>query len=336
MRTRAARRNAMPQINETIFAPELEGGEWLQGGPLSLHEQRGRAVVLVDFWDYTCINCIRTLPYVVEWHRCYQGAGLVTVGVHAPEFSFARERQNVLDAIRRFNLEYPIVLDNGYAIWRAFSNRFWPAKYVVDAQGRIRYYHFGEGAYEESERAIQRALGELNPQFRVPPPMAPVRDSDHPGALCYRVSPELYLGYARGQFGNPGGVVHDRPHDYADPGHHAEGLAYLGGRWTVGQESSHAGLAGASLALRYTGKDVNLVMAPPAGGAVRVELALSAEQRPGEDAHPDNGNLLITVNRPRMYNLVANESVMAGTLTLRARESGLSAYAFTFVSCVVS
>ncbi|HZO83095.1 MAG TPA: redoxin family protein [Candidatus Binataceae bacterium] len=323
----------MPQINETIFAPELDGGEWLQGGPLRLGEQRGRAVVLIDFWDYTCVNCIRSLPYVVGWDRRYREAGLVVVGVHAPEFTFAREHGNVREAVARFGIEYPVVLDNGYAIWRAFSNRCWPAKYLVDAHGRIRYYHFGEGAYHDSERAIQRALAELNPRFSAPPLMAPVRDTDRPGALCYRVTPELYLGYARGQFGNPGGVVHDRAHDYADPGHHAEGIAYLGGRWIVGAESAGAGAAGASLALRYTGKDVNLVMAPPAQGPVRVELKLDADQRPGEDARPDSGMLLITVDRPRMYNLVANESVSAGALTLRAREPGLGAYAFTFVSC---
>jgi thiol-disulfide isomerase/thioredoxin len=135
----------MPEITESIYAPELEGGEWLQGGPLCLREQRGKAVVLVDFWNYTCINCIRTLPYVAGWYRRYRGDGLIVAGVRAPEFSFARERQNVLAAIESFGLEYPVVLDNDYAIWRAFSNRCWPAKYLVDSQGRIRYYHFGEG-----------------------------------------------------------------------------------------------------------------------------------------------------------------------------------------------
>jgi thiol-disulfide isomerase/thioredoxin len=327
---------SMPEISESIYAPELEGGEWLQGGPLSLREQRGKAVVLVDFWDYTCINCIRTLPYVAQWYRRYRGDGLIVAGVHAPEFSFARERQNVLAAIDSFGLEYPVVLDNDYAIWRAFSNRCWPAKYLVDSQGRIRYYHFGEGGYQESERALQRALKDLNGQFNAPVPIEPMRDTDHPGALCYRVTPELYLGHARGQFGNPGGIEQDRPHDYADPGHHAEGLAYLGGRWTVEQESACAAMAGASLALRYTGKDVNLVLAPPKGETVHAELVLAADQRPGDDAREGNGSLVVTIDRPRMYNLVANESVMPGTLVLKAREPGWSAYAFTFVSCVVA
>ena len=145
----------MPQLSETVLAPELDGGQWIQHGPVSLKSLRDKAVVLIDFWDYTCVNCIRTLPYVVAWNKRYKQSGLVVVGVHAPEFSFAREGSHVAEAAARFGLEYPIVLDNEYAIWRAYSNRFWPAKYLVDAKGRIRYYHFGEGAYRETELAIQ-------------------------------------------------------------------------------------------------------------------------------------------------------------------------------------
>src|ERR1700680_2450080 len=130
----------MPLINETIYAPSLDGGEWIQQGPIDLKELRGKAVVLVDFWDYTCVNCIRSLPYVAGWYRRYARDGLQIVGVHAPEFSFARDHSNVFAAIKQFGLEYPIVLDNGYNIWRAYSNRFWPAKYLVDARGRLRYY----------------------------------------------------------------------------------------------------------------------------------------------------------------------------------------------------
>ena len=153
----------MPQLSETVLAPELDGGQWIQHGPMSLKSLRDKAVVLIDFWDYTCVNCIRTLPYVVAWNKRYQQSGLVVVGVHAPEFSFAREGSHVAEAAARFGLEYPIVLDNEYAIWRAYSNRFWPAKYLVDAKGRIRYYHFGEGAYRETELAIQGMIRELNP-----------------------------------------------------------------------------------------------------------------------------------------------------------------------------
>jgi thiol-disulfide isomerase/thioredoxin len=292
--------------------------------------------VLVDFWDYTCINCIRTLPYVAAWHKRYAQSGLVIVGVHAPEFSFAREGSHVAEAAARFGLEYPIVLDNEYAIWRAYSNKFWPAKYLVDAKGRIRYYHFGEGAYRETEVVIQGLLRELNPNVSLPPPMEPVRDTDRPGAVCYRVTPELYLGYARGNFGNPEGVIRDRAHDYRDIGPHVEGMSYLAGRWRVESESARSEAPAASISLRYTTKDVNLVMAPPEGASVRAEVTLEGAQRPGEDVKFEGDRGLVIVDRPRMYNLVANDSVVSGAVTIRAETAGLAAYAFTFISCAIT
>src|SRR5579863_3859036 len=295
----------MPVINETIFAPPLEGGEWIQYGPIDLKSLQGKAVVLVDFWDYTCVNCIRTLPYVAGWHRRYAAHGLQVVGVHAPEFSFARDHQNVTSAIKQFEIEYPVVLDNDYSIWRAYSNRFWPAKYLIDSKGRIRYYHFGEGSYQESEVAIQGLLRELNPAVSLPPPMEPVRDSDRPGAVCYRVTPELYLGHARGQFGNPEGVARDVPHDYRDIGPHMEGMSYLAGRWRVEQEAARAEAPAAAVSLRYTSKDVNLVMAPPAGASARIEIALDGAQRASDDVKFEGERSFITVDRPRMYSLVA-------------------------------
>jgi len=326
----------MPRLQESIFAPELDGGQWLQRGPVRLSELRGRAVVLIDFWDYTCVNCIRTLPYVAGWQRRYAAHGLTIVGIHAPEFSFAREGSHVAEAIVEFGLDYPIVLDNDYAIWRAYSNHYWPAKYLVDGRGRIRYYHFGEGGYQETELEIQAQLRQLNPALSLPPPMEPLRDTDQPGAVCYRVTPELYLGHARGQFGNPDGIAGDRAHDYRDPGKHVEGVAYLDGRWRVEQESARAESAGAAIALRYTAKDVNLVLAPRPGAASRVEVILEPGQRMGADVQNSNGRAFVIVERPRMYNLVANGSVQSGALELRAEQPGLSAYAFTFISCTVS
>jgi hypothetical protein len=325
----------MPQLAETIYAPELDGGKWLQGGPIGLRALRGRAVALIDFWDFTCINCIRTLPYVVEWNRRYAGRGLVTIGVHAPEFSFAREASHVADALARFRLEYPIILDNDYAIWRAYSNRFWPAKYLIDRHGRIRFYHYGEGGYGESEDAIQQALKDLNSAVELPSPMTPLRGDDAPGAVCYRVTPELYLGHSRGQFGNPSGISKEVAVNYIDPGRRMEGLCYLEGRWRVEQEFARAEAPGASLSIRYTSKDVNLVMAPPAGAVIRVELNLGEGEKIGADVRIEDGRAFVTVDEPRLYSIVANESVMAGAVTLSAEQAGLAAYAFTFVSCAV-
>jgi thiol-disulfide isomerase/thioredoxin len=326
----------MPQIKETILAPALEGGEWIRQEPIDLAQLRGRKVILLDFWDYTCVNCIRTLPYVSEWHRRYASKGLVVVGVHAPEFSFARDRANVLEAIERFGLDYPIVLDNNYAIWRAYSNRYWPAKYLIDMQGRLRYYHFGEGLYQETEKQIQRLLTEIDSAAQFPSPIEPIRETDQPGAVCYRVTPELYLGYGRGQFGNPAGVVRDESFDYSDPGRYIEGAAYLSGRWLVSQESSRAEASGAMLMLRYTSMDVNLVMAPPTNGEACVELFIGEEHQAGSDVEFRNGRCFITVGRPRMYSLIANPSVLSGSLRLTMLDAGVTAYAFTFISCAVT
>jgi thiol-disulfide isomerase/thioredoxin len=328
---------SMPTISETIYAPELDGGAWVQGGPIHLKELRGRAVVLIDFWDYTCVNCIRTLPYVEGWYRRYQKDGLVVIGVHAPEFSFAREGPQVKEAAARFGLEYPIVADSDYAIWRAYSNKYWPAKYLVDSKGRIRYYHFGEGSYPESELQIQKALKDLNPALPdFPPPMEPVRDSDQPGAVCYRVTPELYLGHARGNFGNPEAIVPDHPHDYRDPGRHLESTAYLDGRWRVEQECTRAAAADATLRLRYMAREVNLVMAPAADGAKTVEITLSKDERLGTDVKTESGRAIINVDRPRMYNLVDNDTVNQGALELKVLDAGLAVYAFTFTSCTIA
>jgi thiol-disulfide isomerase/thioredoxin len=326
----------MPELAETIYAPELEGGQWIQGDAVRLRPLRGLAIALIDFWDYTCINCIRTLPYIVQWHKRYAQHGLTVIGVHAPEFEFARESGYVRQSLQNFGIEYPVVLDNDYAIWRAYSNRYWPAKYLVDAQGRIRYVHFGEGAYRETETVIQRLLKELHPNLDLPPPMDPIRDTDQPGAVCYRVTPELYLGHARGQFGNPDGVVGDAIHDYRDPGFHAEGLVYLSGKWRVAGEYAQAEDPGVAISLRFTAKDVNLVLRPPTDHPVQAELLLDSALHPGADVKAENGRTIVTVDRARMYNLVANPMVASGSLTIKALQAGLNVYAFTFISCAVT
>jgi thiol-disulfide isomerase/thioredoxin len=315
---------------------------WLQGGPLKLADLRGRPV-LIDFWDYTCLNCLRTLPYVKEWHRRYGSLGLTVVGVHAPEFSFAHNGDHVRRAVAEHGLEYPIVLDNDYTVWQAYANRYWPAKYLVDGEGYLRYYHFGEGAYDETERAVQTLLRESFPQIVLPDVMAPVRETDAPGAVCYRVTPELYLGYQRGRIGNTAGLAPDKPATYKDIDKHAEGYFFLEGDWLLGPESAArpVGAQGESrLHLRYMAKEVNLVMHPPlAGGDARLELlqggAPLAPDDLGEDARIEDGKAVVAVNAPRMYRLVSNREIDTYDLTLVTQADGLALYAFTFVSCLV-
>lgn len=324
-----------------VHAPEFPpGASWLQGGPLRMADLRGRPV-LIDFWDYTCVNCIRTLPYVKEWHRRYREHGLTVVGVHAPEFSFARESGNVLRAVRGHGIEYPVVLDNDYAIWQSYANRYWPAKYLVDGGGYLRYLHYGEGAYVETEQAIQTLLRESFPELLLPGVMDPVREEDRPGAVCYRVTPELYLGYARGTIGNPA-LEPDKPATYRDPGKHMDAHAYLDGEWLLAGEylARPAGATGESrLTVPYMAKAVNLVIHPPTyGGAASIAVMqdgapLQAEDA-GEDVVAGGAGSMLTVDAPRMYRLVSNREIDRHELTLSTTSDGVALYAFTFTSCV--
>jgi thiol-disulfide isomerase/thioredoxin len=342
----------MTQEQGPVHAPEFpKNVTWLQGGPLTLAELRGRPL-LIDFWDYTCLNCLRTLPYVKEWHRRYKDNGLVVVGVHAPEFSFAHNVENVRRAVAGQALEYAIVLDNDYATWQAYANQYWPAKYLVDREGYLRYYHFGEGAYGETEQAIQTLLREAFPEIVLPGLMEPVRDEDQPGAVCYRVTPELYLGYQRGRIGNTAGIAVDRPATYKDIDKHAEGYFYLEGDWLLTGEiaARPVGAQGESrLHLRYMAKEVNLVMHPPlvdrqgraellqdpSTGSGQALQPLAAEDA-GEDVSIEDGKAIVRVNEPRMYRLVNNRAIDTHDLTIVTKSDGLSLYSFTFLGCVVA
>jgi thiol-disulfide isomerase/thioredoxin len=331
----------MTQEQSAIRAPDLAGGYWVNSEPLTMEALRGKAV-LIDFWDYTCVNCIRTLPYVTEWHSRYKDKGLVVAGVHAPEFSFARELDGVKRAIEEFGIGYPVVMDNGYAIWQAYANRYWPARYLVDKDGYIRFYHFGEGAYQETESAIQALLRELDPNAEFPPPMQPVRREDAPGAVCYRVTPEIYLGYQRGRIGNPAGYRPKETASYRDPGLHAEGFFYLNGEWRADEECVMKpwGSSGESrITIRYTAKEVNLVMNQLLGRSGRAYLTLDGAPLPrehaGEDARFRDGRAYIEVEAPRMYRLVNSPDIGNHELEITTTDPGAAAYAFTFVSCVV-
>jgi thiol-disulfide isomerase/thioredoxin len=325
----------------TVRAPEL-GPEWVNSPPLTLRALRGRAV-LVDFWDYTCINCIRTLPYLVEWHRRYAEHGLTIVGVHTPEFTFGRGRGLVEAAMKQFEIEYPVVMDNDYAIWQAFANRCWPAKYLIDGGGYLRFAHFGEGEYQDTERAIQTLLRELGSKKTFPEPMAPLRDTDQPGAACYRTTPELYLGTRRGQVANEGGfqkTAEGVAAEYVLPEQLAADQAYLGGPWVSEEERIQSGGSEAipsSILVYCLAKEINLVMASPEDEQP-VEILLDGQpvspRDAGEDVHYDaEGRSVVRVAGPRMYRLLRAHRFGQHLLQLVVRQAGLEAYAFTFVSC---
>jgi thiol-disulfide isomerase/thioredoxin len=323
---------------EKIHAPEI-GRTWINSSSATLRQLRG-GVVLVDFWDYTCVNCIRTLPYIKEWRRRYRNAGLTVIGVHTPEFTFARKPEYVEAAARQFGLEYPIVLDNEYQIWQAYSNRCWPAKYLVDKDGYVRYYHFGEGSYGQTEEAIQKLLREIDPQVTLPALMDPVREADRPGARCLPVTPELYLGFSRGRLGNESGYAENQVKDYCAGSNYLPAQPYLEGPWFSGSESIEAcplEERPSRILLPYSAAEVNLVMAPPETGkgvlTISVDGKPLADEDAGEDTIRRDGTYAVTIGEPRMYRLVKTAGVESRLLELSTSTPGLQAYAFTFVSC---
>ncbi|HSB75339.1 MAG TPA: redoxin domain-containing protein, partial [Terriglobales bacterium] len=325
-----------------VRAPEI-GRPWLNSPPLSLRQLRGR-IVLIDFWDYTCVNCLRTLPYVQAWHQRYQDQGLTVIGVHTPEFTFAQYEQNVERAVRDLGITYPVVTDSNYELWKAFANRYWPTKYLLDGESYLRYAHFGEGAYGDTEQAIQELLREISPGVVLPAIMDPVRDTDRPGAVCFQPSPELYLGHRRGRIGNESGFREDEVADYSFDGKPEEGQFYVQGRWASTAEYLESAAAGDNrIVLKYSASAVNLVLASPR--APSYELVMRQDGKPftRSQATPDvrfrpgaagGEESFILVEQPRMYQLVDNRAFGTHTLELLCPQPGLAAFAFTFTSCL--
>ena len=279
---------------------------WLNSEPLTADALRGR-VVAVQFWTYSCVNWLRTLPYVAAWAERYTDRGLVVVGAHAPEFSFEHDLGNVRRAVAEMGIAYPVVIDNEFAIWRAFGNHYWPALYLVDGDGHVRYEHFGEEAYAESEEAIQGLLKFDEDLVRV-----------DAGGLSQAAdwaslgSPETYLGGARGN----GPVA-------GDPSLNEWALT---GRWAVGEESTVLEAGPGSLAYRFEGRDLNLVM----GGTGRFTVRLDGEP-PGDDHGIDvNGSGEGALTEPRMYQLVRQRAAAQRTFEITFHEPGARAYVFTF------
>jgi thiol-disulfide isomerase/thioredoxin len=288
---------------------------WLNSEPLTAEALRG-SVVLVDIWTYSCVNWLRTLPYVSAWADRYRDRGLVVVGVHAPEFGFEHDLDNVRHAARELDVRYPVVLDNDFAIWRSLDNHYWPALYLVDGDGRVRFRHFGEGSYEEIERAIQHLLGVDEALVDVDAGgLAEAADWDALG------SPETYLGRGRGERRRTASAANLVLNEWA-----------LGGDWIVGGEVAALREPGGSIAYRFLARDLNLVLAPPeSGGAVGFTVRLDGEA-PGADHGVDaDASGAGTLDEPRMYQLVRLRGRAAEhTFEIAFDAAGARAYVFTF------
>jgi len=313
--------------------PSLSGAvAWLNSPPLTREALQGK-VVLVDFWTYSCINCLRTLPYVRAWAEKYKDRGLVVIGVHAPEFAFEKDIDNVKRAVSDLHIGYPVAIDNDYAIWGAFDNRYWPAHYFVDAQGRIRHHHFGEGGYDESERVIQELLAEAG-KTALPTGLVSVNASgvERPADEEEVASPETYLGYERAEsFVSPGGAVRDARHVYAVAKPELNEWA-LAGDWTIGAEHAALNEAGGRLVFRFHARDLHLVLGPgPGGQPVRFRVALDGAP-PGDDHGGDvdaAGEGVVTGQR--LYQLVRQSgAVRTRTFQIEFLDPGVQAFAFTF------
>jgi len=323
-----------------VRAPEI-GRVWLNSSPLSFRQLRGR-VVLVDFWDYTCVNCIRTLPYVQRWYERYRDAGLTVIGVHTPEFTFAQYESNVERGVKDFGLTYPVVVDSNYEIWKLFACRCWPTKYLIDKDGYLRFAQFGEGAYDDCELAIQELLREANPALELPSVMSALRDEDRAGARCYRATPELHMGHRRGKIGNQGSFQEDQIAEYSFVEEPEEGVVYLSGRWaSTAEYLEAAGEETHRIVLKYSARGVNLVMFAPRSESCEVVVRQDGSPLSPRQASTDvrfrivNGReqSYIPVSSPRMYALVDNPDFGTHTLELIS-PNGLAAFAFTFTSCV--
>jgi thiol-disulfide isomerase/thioredoxin len=289
--------------------------------------------VLVDFWTYSCINCLRTLPYVRAWAEKYKDHGLVVIGVHTPEFAFEQKVANVKRAIADLHIAYPVAIDNEYSMWRAFENQYWPAHYFIDAHGRMRYHHFGEGDYDHSERVIQLLLEQAG-KSNVSTGLVAVSASGAEAASDDKdvKSPETYIGYRRAEiFASPGGVGNDVSRVYAAGMPHLNQWS-LSGDWKVGGE--HAGLNAkdGSIVYRFHARDVHLVLGPsPGGQPIRFRVTIDGAA-PGENHGADvdaagNG----TVNEQRLYQLVRQTGAITDrTFEIRFLDAGVQAFAFTF------
>jgi len=319
---------------DSRMAPPLTGAtQWFNSPPLTDEMLRGK-VVLVDFWTYSCINCLRTLPYLKAWNEKYRDQGLMIIGVHAPEFTFEKDAHNVEQAIRDLGITYPVAMDNQYAIWNAYKNEYWPAHYLIDAQGRIRHQHFGEGAYQETELMIQTLLKEAHQgRLAIGDALVQVAGSGATAAAAdMERSPETYLGYARQQnLVSPEAIKQDVAAQYSAPRALKPNQWALSGKWRVSAESAAVQASGGAISYRFQGRDLHLVLGTRNGKPVRFRVTLDSAA-PGADHGTDidaQGNGVI--REQRLYQLIRQSGKIAvHTFRIEFLDTDAEAFAFTF------
>jgi cytochrome c biogenesis protein CcdA/thiol-disulfide isomerase/thioredoxin len=329
----AAQTAQMPLGSEGSL-PSLEGAvAWLNSAPLTREGLKGK-VVLVDFWTYSCINCLRAIPYVEAWAEKYKGDGLVVIGVHTPEFAFEKDQSNVSKSVRDLKITYPIAIDSNYAIWKAFNNEYWPAHYFIDKRGTIRYHHFGEGEYDKSEQVIQQLLNENNAKIRASGTVQVNAAGVQAAADLNDVqSPETYVGYERArQFASPEPVKQDSPGVYSSPSRLQVDQWGLGGKWNVGGEKAMLVAAPGKVVFRFHARDLHLVLGPgPDRKPIRFRVLLDGDTPMGDAGVDSDGQGNGTVKGYRLYQLIRQKGkVEDRTFQIQFLDPNVEVFAFTF------
>lgn len=318
----------------TLPAADLPGLEWISGGPYTRLDLQGRAVLL-HFWDYACVNCLRTLAYLKVWHGRYADRGLTLLGIHSPEFDFGRDPVNVRRAVEELGLPFPVALDASFQTWEAWSNRFWPATYLVDKDGFLSDYQFGEGGYQETEASIQDLLRELNPRILLPRVIEPLRPEDAGDVPLRPISPEIYLGYRRGRIGNAEGFQPGLVVAYRAPARPVRDVYSAAGNFRAHPDCmEHVGEDEGAITFAYDAGEVFLVAAPgPAPAVLDVwqDGAPLDPQRAGEFVGLAEGASSLVVDRPQAWQLVRNAACERHSITVRTRSPGVRFYCVTFL-----
>src|ERR1700722_17774070 len=307
---------------------------WLNSPPLTPEALRGK-VVMVDFWTYSCINCLRALPFVESWYEKYKDHGLVVIGVHAPEFAFEKDPNNVRRAVADLKITYPVALDNDYVIWQPFNNQYWPAHYFSDATGRIRAHHFGEGNYDESEQTIRKLLIDAGQTDLPPPGMGPVKPVgvQAPPDEAHDQSPETYVGFRRAEnFASTGGFAENQPHTYSAPAALKLNQWALSGSWNVDPEKAVLGTVPGKIVFRFYARDLHLVLGPgTTGKPVRFRVLLDGAAPAANHGADTDSNGAGVIDGQRLYQLIRQAGeVGEHVFSIEFLDSGVQAYSFTF------
>ncbi|MEX0764692.1 MAG: redoxin family protein [Nitrosopumilaceae archaeon] len=311
-------------------APDLVGiAGYINTSPEELKAAMKDKVVLYDIWTYSCINCIRTLPYITAWDEKYADKGLLIIGIHSPEFEFEKDINNVKTAVENYGIKYPVVLDNDMKTWKAFENRYWPRKYIADSEGYIRYDHIGEGGYAETEKVIQQLLEERNQLLGLNVAAAQPLVNLEEHKFSSSQTPELYFGYkfafGRNQLGNSEGFKPDQAVTYSIPNNLQEDYFYLEGQWQNLEDRMKLVSENGKIVLPYFAKSVNIV----AAGQAKLQILLDGNPIKPEDAGTDVQDGLVHVFDERLYNIISTKEAASHTLTIIAKP-GFEIYTFTF------